>query len=66
MTMELDDLKTAWRELDRRLDNTGTLTGRLLKELNLDRTRTVLRRQAGLLLVELISGVVAALWVINF
>ena len=36
--MELDDLKTAWRELDRRLDAGQAITLDVLKEGKLDRS----------------------------
>jgi hypothetical protein len=64
--MELDDLKTAWRELDRRLDTGLALNRRVLKELKLDRTRSALRRLARLLWYELFSGVLAALLLGSF
>lgn len=64
--MELDDLKTAWRELDRRLDSNHALNLRVLKEMKLDRMHSTLRRLAGLLVYELISGVVATLLVGSF
>ena len=35
--MELDDLKTAWRELDRRVDASQAITLHVLKEGKLDR-----------------------------
>src|SRR5258706_7664101 len=44
--MELDELKTAWRELERRLDANDALAGRLLREKKLDKTRSTLRRIA--------------------
>jgi hypothetical protein len=65
-TMELDDLKTAWRELDRRLDSSLALNRHVLRELKLDKTRSALRRLAGLVLFELISGVLAALLLGSF
>ncbi len=64
--MELDDLKTAWRELDRRLDTGLALNRLVLKELKLERTRSVLRGLTSLLLYELISGVIAALLLGSF
>src|SRR3954447_15080130 len=64
--MELDDLKTAWRELDRRLDAGQAITLDVLKELKLDRTRSALRRLSALLVFELISGVVAAILLGSF
>ena len=47
--MELDDLKTAWGELDRRLDAGQAIALGVLKELKLDRTRTAIRRLSALL-----------------
>ena len=64
--MELDDLKTAWRELDRRLDASQAITLRVLKELKLDRTRSALRRLSALLVFELLSGVLATLLLGSF
>jgi serine/threonine-protein kinase len=64
--MELDDLKTAWRELDRRLDRNHALNLRVLKELKLDGTRSALRGLARLLVFELAVSVVAVLLVGSF
>src|SRR4051812_21438276 len=61
MMMELDDLKTAWRELDRRPDAGRAITPGVLKEGKLDRARSALRRLSALLTFELISGVLATL-----
>lgn len=61
MTMELDDLKVAWRELDRRLDASLALNRRTLTELRLDKARSALRPLTGVLVYELLSGIVAAL-----
>jgi hypothetical protein len=44
--MELDELKTAWRDLERRLDENNALTWQLLREKRLDKTRGALRRIA--------------------
>ena len=41
--MELDDLKTAWHELERRVDAGNSLTTQLLRERRLDKTRSTLR-----------------------
>ena len=64
--MELDELKTAWREFDRRLENSEALNLLVLKELKLDRTRSTLRRLHALLIFELVSGVLAMLLVGSF
>jgi hypothetical protein len=64
--MELDDLKTAWRELDRRLDAGQAISLHVLRELKLDRARSAMRRLSTLLVFELLSGVVAAILVGSF
>ena len=64
--MELDDLKIAWRELDRRLETVLALDRRVLRELKLDKTRSALRRLTGLLVFELIAGVPAVLLLGSF
>jgi hypothetical protein len=66
MPMELDDLKSAWRALDRRLDSDRALTVRVFQEQRLDRMRTALRRLGALVWYELGSGVLAALLVGSF
>ena len=55
--MELDDLKTAWRELERRLDSSDALTVQLLRENRLQQTRSTLRWLA------LGQGVQAMIWI---
>jgi hypothetical protein len=64
--MELEELNTAWRELDRRLESSLALNRSLFKELKLVRARSALGGLAGRLWYELISGVVAALLVGSF
>jgi hypothetical protein len=44
--MELDDLKTAWRDLERRLDESEATTRALRRDIKVDRTRSALRRMA--------------------
>ncbi len=41
--MELDDLKGAWHELERRVDAGNALTTQLLRERRLDKTRSAMR-----------------------
>jgi hypothetical protein len=54
--MELDDLKTAWRDLERRLDESEATTRALRHDIKMDRTRSALRRLfAG-------QAVMAAIW----
>jgi len=52
--MELDDLKTAWRELDRKLDDNRALNLQVFRELKLDKTRSALRQLAAGPLAELL------------
>ena len=44
--MELDDLKTAWRELERRLDSSDALTVQLLREKRRLEMENEIRRRA--------------------
>lgn len=44
MSMELDEMKLAWQELDRRLQRSEALQSDLRRELSLDKTRSTLRR----------------------
>lgn len=64
--MELDDLKTAWRELDQRLDDSHALNLRVLRELKLDKTRSALRRLAVLPLTDLLVDGIGALLLGSF
>jgi hypothetical protein len=66
--MELDELKTAWRELERRLDENTALTGQLLREKRLDKTRWALRRIAWgqslqIVIWIVIISIVAPFWI---
>lgn len=58
--MELDDLKAAWHDLDRKLTATQAALSRLQTERTTDRTRTALRPLAWKLGWELLEGVAAA------
>lgn len=59
--MELDDMKIAWRELDRRMDVGIALDRRIWRELKLDKTRSALRRLAGGPVVECVIDALAVL-----
>jgi hypothetical protein len=61
--MELDDLKTAWADLERKLTATQTALMRLQTDRTTDRTRSALRPLAWRLGWELLEGVVAAVLV---
>ena len=58
--MELDDLKTAWAELDRKLATTQAAVARLHTERTADRTRAALRPLQWKLVWELFEGIAAA------
>ena len=58
--MELDDLKTAWRTLDERVNASIALNLRVQTEIKLDRARASLRRLAWSPRYELVANVVAA------
>ena len=64
--MELDELKAAWHELDRRLDANQQINLQVFKDLKLDGMRTELRRLSFLLSCELLSGVLATLLLGSF
>jgi hypothetical protein len=64
--MELDDLKTAWRELDRKLDDGRALDLQVLRELKLDKTRSALRRLTAQPLMQLLLNGCGALLLGSF
>lgn len=59
--MELDDMKTAWQTLDRRLGQQHALNLHLLRETRLDRMRAGLRALKSNQILQLVAGLVAAL-----
>lgn len=59
--MELDELKAAWRELDRRMDANVELDRLIWRELKLDKTRSALRRMVGWPVVECVIDALAVL-----
>jgi hypothetical protein len=61
--MELDEMKTLWRELDRRMDAGIDLDRRILKELKLGKAQSALRRLAGMSLFELGFDILAVVLV---
>lgn len=64
--MELDELKAAWRDLDRRLEHSEGMQSAWRQELALDRTRTALRRWLWLPGSELAVAVLLAGWAGGF
>jgi hypothetical protein len=66
--MELDDLKTAWRSMERRLEESEAATRAVRRDMKMDRTRTTLRRlswgQAIMAAIWLaVAVIVAPFWV---
>lgn len=59
--MELDELKTAWQTLDRRLQQNTALNQRVLLESRLDKTRSDLRPLVIGQSVQIVAGVVLML-----
>src|SRR5262245_30419831 len=59
--MELDDLKSAWQELDRRVEHGIDLAMATRRELKLDQARTALGGLSATLWYELAWGALAAL-----
>jgi hypothetical protein len=64
--MELDDLKSAWTQLDRGRGPGSTPTVSAVRDRELDRTRSSVGRLAWLLRYEIASGVLATLLVGSF
>jgi hypothetical protein len=60
MTMELDEMKAAWHELDQRLERNEALQLRLREELSIDRTRSALRGWLWLPGIELAISLLTA------
>jgi hypothetical protein len=56
-TMELDDFKSAWQSLDRKLERDHGLQKRLFLELRLDKTRSSLRPLAFGQVMQMLLGI---------
>ena len=54
--MELDDLKTSWNALDKRLAETEIVNLRIVKEMISQKTKTAYERLMGLNLYTLIAN----------
>jgi hypothetical protein len=61
--MELDEMKTLWAELDRRVDACIDFDRRLRKEQALGKARSALRRLAGMPLIEFCIDILAVVLV---
>lgn len=59
--MELDEMKTAWQALDRRLDRQHALNLQLLRDTRLDRVRRDLGALRSNQVLQLLAGLVATL-----
>ncbi len=64
--MELDDLKLAWQTLDRRLEQQNALNLQLFKDGRLDKSRRGLRPLVWGQAVQMLIGVLGALWFAPF
>ena len=59
--MELQDLKNRWAEYDRKLDASLRLNTRILREINLDRVDSALKRLTRLIVFELLLDLAAVI-----
>jgi serine/threonine-protein kinase len=64
--MELDDLKTAWQTLDRRLDAQTALNLHIFKDGKLDKARRGLRPLAWGQALQILCGVALIVWAVPF
>lgn len=64
--MELDDLKSTWGEMNRRLETSLAMSRGALREVRLDRTRSALRWLSAGLWYELLSGAAIAWLLVYF
>lgn len=64
--MELDELKSAWKDMDRKLAASMALNVKLFREMKVDKIRAALRRVALVVASELVLALVMALWVGGF
>lgn len=64
--MELDDLKTAWQALDRRLDRQYALELHRVEEAGVDRARRRLRPLRWGQVVQILGGVALIVWAAGF
>ena len=60
--MELDDMKAAWLELDRRLDTQAALNLHMFKEGKLDKLRSGLRPLRWGQSIQIVIGALIAMW----
>jgi serine/threonine-protein kinase len=58
--MDLDELKTTWQALDRRIEERRDLNLATLRELKLHQVRSALRRHVPFPLIDLVSGIAVA------
>jgi serine/threonine-protein kinase len=64
--MELDDLKTAWQTLDRRLDAQTALNLHMFKDGKLDKARRGLRPLAWGQALQILCGIALIEWAVSF
>ncbi len=64
--MELDDLKTAWQTLDRRMEQQSALNLHIFKEGKLDKARSRLRPLFWGQMLQILCGILLILWSVSF
>jgi hypothetical protein len=64
--MELDDLKTAWREMERRIDASEAMVVQVRREAKLDAIRTALGRMAVVQALMLVGWIAVAVVAASF
>ncbi len=64
--MELDELKSAWQSVDRRLQQQNALSLRALRQGSTQRMRSNLRPLVGGQMIQMLVGVAAMLWLLPF
>jgi hypothetical protein len=62
MTMELDDMKLAWNELNRRIEHSDALNATLRREIKVDKAQSALRRWLWLPAGELVFALIGCAW----
>lgn len=64
--MDLDEMKLAWNELNRRIEESDALNANLRREIKLDKAQSALRRWIWLPLGELAFALVGCIWAGGF
>jgi hypothetical protein len=62
MTMELDEMKLAWNELNRRIEESDALNTNLRREIKVDKAQSALHRWLWLPAGELVLALIGCIW----